>query len=138
MVVQHMARWMKYPLPPPPAWTPPPLAWTCVCMTCGTQGGQGRIDDTTGKGLRTAVALSTASCWYLRTCTVFSSSIMHKCCRDCKSFSPWCTCCSSGYKITSSCSQLGHQNSAANKFDQTPRAEINQSQRRNKVRTPRR
>ncbi len=30
-------------------------------MTCGRQGGQGRIDDITGKGLRTAVALSTAS-----------------------------------------------------------------------------
>ncbi len=28
----------------------------------GRQGGQGRIDDITGKGLRTAVALSTASC----------------------------------------------------------------------------
>ncbi len=31
-------------------------------MTCGRQGGQGRMDDITGKGLRTAVALSTASC----------------------------------------------------------------------------
>ncbi len=37
------------PLPRPPD---PPL-------TCGRQGGQGRI---TGKGLRTAVALSTAAC----------------------------------------------------------------------------
>ncbi len=58
-----MARWMKCPLPPspnppPPAWTPPPMD----SMTSGRQGGQGRIDDITGKGLRTAVALSTASC----------------------------------------------------------------------------
>ncbi len=43
------------PLPPdPPAPDPPPAdSMTCV--------GQGRIDDITGKGLRTAVALSTAS-----------------------------------------------------------------------------
>ncbi len=41
-----------------PPWTPPPFCWQ---MTCGRQGGQGRIKDITGKGLRTAVALSTAS-----------------------------------------------------------------------------
>ncbi len=68
-----MARWMKCPLPPcldPPAWTPSPSPWPgppCLdppqaCMTCGRQGGQERIDDITGKGLLTAVALSTASC----------------------------------------------------------------------------
>ncbi len=50
------------PLPPGLDPSPPqpglPLAWT---MTCGRQGGLGRIDDITGKGLCTAVALSTAS-----------------------------------------------------------------------------
>ncbi len=40
--------------PPDPPRAPPP---------CGRQGGQGRIDDITSKGLRTAVALSTASCF---------------------------------------------------------------------------
>ncbi len=56
-------------LPPPPTPplppSPPPCLdprWICVCMTCGRQGGQGRINDITGKGLRTAVVLSTASC----------------------------------------------------------------------------
>ncbi len=39
--------------PLPPAWTP---SW-------GRQGGQGRINGITGKGLRTAVALSNASCF---------------------------------------------------------------------------
>ncbi len=32
------------------------------------QGGQGRIDNITGKGLGTAVALSTASCSFLLCC----------------------------------------------------------------------
>ncbi len=42
--------------PPPPD---PPCPQT---PPHGRQGGQGRIGDITGKGLRTAVALSTASC----------------------------------------------------------------------------
>ncbi len=59
VVVQCMARWMKCPLspspPPPPGMDPPPgPPW---------QGEHGRIDDITGKGLCTAVALSTASCF---------------------------------------------------------------------------
>ncbi len=44
------------PLPDPPSPLPdPPPPWR-------RQGGQGRIDDITRKGLRTAIALSTASC----------------------------------------------------------------------------
>ncbi len=68
VVVQYMARWMKCPLPPSPLNTlalpnpPAPRPPSTDSMTCGKQGGQGRIDDITGKGLRTAVALSTASC----------------------------------------------------------------------------
>ncbi len=50
-----------FPLPLPLAWTPPMDLRICVCMTYGRLG-QGRIDNITGKGLRTAVALSTASC----------------------------------------------------------------------------
>ncbi len=82
VVVQYMARWMKCPLPPPPSTplpqpqTPTPLPHLdppMACMTCGRQGGQGRIDNITGKGLCTAVALSTASCW--RLCLVQSLSI---------------------------------------------------------------
>ncbi len=47
-----------WPDPPPMPGPPPPAD----SMTGGRQGGQGRIDDFTRKGLRTAVALSTASC----------------------------------------------------------------------------
>ncbi len=57
----YMARWMKCPLPPSPLNPPDPLL--PQTPLCGRQGGQGRIDDITGKGLRTAVALSTASCF---------------------------------------------------------------------------
>ncbi len=74
-----MARWIKCPLAPSPPPTPLPLPnplplprppaqtpypWTPCRPPCrqGRQGGQGRIDDITGKGLRAAVALSTASC----------------------------------------------------------------------------
>ncbi len=62
VVVQCMARWMKCPLPPPPPPNPPPQ----LDPPQTRQGGQGRIDDITGKGLRTAVALSTASCLWCR------------------------------------------------------------------------
>ncbi len=73
VVVQNMARWMKCPLPPTPtpSPTPPPTLNPPYPQTpppyprpppCRRQGGQGRIGDITGKGLRTAVALSTASC----------------------------------------------------------------------------
>ncbi len=54
--------------PPPPTQTPHPQTphgWTPPSLDSISgrrQGGQGRIDDITGKGLRTAVALSTASC----------------------------------------------------------------------------
>ncbi len=41
------------PLPDPSPRTPPP--------SCGRHGGQGEIGDITSKGLRTAVALSTAA-----------------------------------------------------------------------------
>ncbi len=60
-----------YPLnPPPPSPNPPPtcpdplpLDPSCPWTTPHRrQGGQGRIVDITSKGLRTAVALSTASC----------------------------------------------------------------------------
>ncbi len=51
------------PNPPDPAQTPLPLDPPAPEPSChGRQGGQGRIDDITGKGLHTAVALSTASC----------------------------------------------------------------------------
>ena len=79
VVVQYTARWMKCPLAPPPPPTPHP--WIPLPLDplapdppaldpkpCGqhdlwkTQGGQGRIEDIATKGLRTAVALSTASC----------------------------------------------------------------------------
>ncbi len=52
------------PAPPPPQ-PPPPLPTPLPYWTPSPwrrQGGQGRNDDITGKGLRTAVALSTASC----------------------------------------------------------------------------
>ncbi len=52
---------MKCSLPPTPSpANPPPPPTNPLCNQ--RQGGQGRIDDITSKGLRTAVALSTASC----------------------------------------------------------------------------
>ncbi len=54
------------PCPNPPPQDPLPLEPPVDSMTCGRQGGQGRIDDITGKGLRTAVALSTASYFSLQ------------------------------------------------------------------------
>ncbi len=80
VVVQYMARWMKCPLPP--AWTPPPSldppAWTPPPPSLDHQG---RINDITGKGLRTAVALSTASyyevCkWQMKGCTEVNTKIL--------------------------------------------------------------
>ncbi len=75
VVVQYMAAEPKCPRPPmepplarPPQPNPPPHGQTLTHGPPlppdlrGRQGGQGRIDDITGKGLRTAVALSTASC----------------------------------------------------------------------------
>ncbi len=64
------------PLPPNPLHPPNPLPpnpppWDTHSQTplpCGRPGGQGRIGDITGKGLRTVVALSTASCFLFRTC----------------------------------------------------------------------
>ncbi len=50
-----------YQQPPPSPPNPLPLPLPDPPPPTG-QGGQGRIDDITGKGLRTAVALSTASC----------------------------------------------------------------------------
>ncbi len=50
-----------HPLPPHPLPLDPPALGPHPCRK---QGGQGRIDDITGKGLRTAVALSTASCLF--------------------------------------------------------------------------
>ena len=47
---------LAQPPPPPPAWTPP-------LEPHRRQGGQGRIGIITSKALRTAVALSTASCY---------------------------------------------------------------------------
>ncbi len=61
VAVQYMARWMKCPLPPPPL-APSPSLPPCPQTPQGRQGGQGGISNITGKGLRTAVALSTASC----------------------------------------------------------------------------
>ncbi len=71
VVVQYMARWMKCPLPLPPHPPPPSQPPTPEPPSpglplppdpCGRQGGKGRICDIAGKGLRTAVVLSTASC----------------------------------------------------------------------------
>ncbi len=70
--------WTPLPLPdsPSPHGTPSPCQTPPVaCMTCGRQGGQGRIDDITGKGLRTAVALSTASCCVPAPRAAFSPEI---------------------------------------------------------------
>ena len=60
-------------MPPPPSPTPSPLwtpspTWTPPPQ--GRHGGQGRIYDITSKGLRTAVALSTASCSRLHSAGV--------------------------------------------------------------------
>ncbi len=71
VVVQYMAAGLKCPLPPspsPPPPDPPPLPDPphTDSMTGGRQGGQLRIDEQ-GRiiGLRTAVALSTASYFVL-------------------------------------------------------------------------
>ncbi len=68
VVVQCMARWMKCPLPLPQAPSPSPNPPRPP--TPRRQGGQGRIGDIIGKGLRTAVALSTASCFMKEPVTV--------------------------------------------------------------------
>ena len=59
--MSHAPLPLPLPLPDPP---PPARPHTHThTHTRGRQGGQGRIDDITGKGLRTAVALSTACCF---------------------------------------------------------------------------
>ncbi len=84
VVVQYMARWLKCPLPLPPDPPLPPQPPTHEAPypqtslppdpSHGKQGGQGGIGDITGKGLRTAVALSTASRLYC----VFPTKVTRK------------------------------------------------------------